>query len=97
MDYFHTGFANARPAWVRRNALETAGTASIDLLYDHDFFLTKARDEKAKVLSAGAGAFNVLNHTNYTSYIGTLSSLRFGQPTASQPGRQLQFSLGYRF
>jgi hypothetical protein len=96
-DYFHTGLGNARPTGVGRNTLEGGGVASLDLLYNHDFFLTKAKDDKAKVLSAGVSAFNVLNRTNYTSYIGTLSSSRFGQPTAALAGRQLQFSVGYRF
>jgi hypothetical protein len=97
-DYFHTGLGNARPAGVGRNTLEGGGVASLDLLYDHDFFLTRARGEdKARVLSAGISAFNVLNRTNFTSYEGTLSSTRFGQPTAALAGRQFQFSIGYRF
>lgn len=96
-DYYHTGLGNARPAGIGRNALQGGGVASLDLLYNHDFFLTKAKDENAKVLSAGVSAFNVLNRTNYTSYIGTLSSPRFGQPTAALAARQLQFSVGYRF
>jgi hypothetical protein len=96
-DYYHTGLGNARPAGVGRNTLQGGGVASLDLLYSHDFFLTHARDEKARILSAGVSAFNVLNHTNFTNYIGTLSSSRFGQPTAALAGRQLQFSVGYRF
>jgi outer membrane receptor protein involved in Fe transport len=96
-DYFHTGLGNARPAGVGRNTLQTGGVASVDLMYDHDFRLTKAKGDNAKILSAGVSAFNVLNRTNYTSYIGTQSSSRFGQPTAALAGRQLQFSLGYRF
>lgn len=96
-DNFHTGLGNARPAGVARNTLETGGVASLDLLYDHDFFITKAKDDNARILSVGVSAFNVLNRTNYTSYIGSLSSSRFGQPTAALAGRQLQFSLGYRF
>lgn len=96
-DYFHTGLGNARPAGIGRNTLQGGGVASLDLLYNHDFYLTRARDDKARILSAGVSAFNVLNRTNYTSYIGTLSSSRFGRPTAALAGRQLQFSLGYRF
>ena len=96
-DYYHTGLGNARPAGVARNTLQGGGVASLDLLYGHDFYLTKARDDKARILSAGVSAFNVLNRTNYTGYIGTLSSSRFGQPTAALAGRQLQFSVGYRF
>jgi hypothetical protein len=96
-DYFHTGLGNARPTGVGRNTLQTGGVASLDLLYGHDFFLTKDKGDNARILSAGVSAFNVLNHTNFTNYIGTLSSSRFGQPTAALAGRQLQFSVGYRF
>jgi hypothetical protein len=96
-DYFHTGLGNARPVGVGRNTLETGGVASLDLLYSHDFFLTKEKGDTARILSAGVSAFNVLNRTNFTSYIGTLSSSRFGEPTAALAGRQLQFSVGYRF
>ncbi len=96
-DYYHTGLGNARPTGVSRNTLQGGGVASLDLLYGHDFYLTKARDDKARILSAGVSAFNVLNRTNYTGYIGTLSSVRFAQPTAALAGRQLQFSVGYRF
>jgi hypothetical protein len=96
-DYYHTGLGNARPAGVPRNALQGGGVASLDLLYNHDFRLTKDKGDKAKILSAGVSAFNVLNHTNFTSYIGTLSSSRFGQPTAALAGRQLQFSVGFQF
>ena len=97
-DYFHTGLGNARPAGVGRNTREGGGVASVDLLYDHDFFLTRQHaEDKARVLSAGISAFNVLNRPNFTNYEGTLSSIRFGQPTAALAGRQLQFSVGYRF
>ncbi len=96
-DYYHTGLGNARPAGVDRNTLQTGGVASLDLLYNHDFRLTKDKGDKAKILSAGVSAFNVLNHPNFTSYIGTLSSSRFGQPTAALAGRQLQFSVGFQF
>ena len=96
-DDYHTGLGNARPTGIDRNTLHAAGTTSIDLLYDHDLYLTKARDEKARILSFGISAFNVFNHTNFTNYIGALTSSRFGQPTSAQSPRQLQFSLGYRF
>jgi hypothetical protein len=96
-DYYHTGLANARPTGVARNTLQGGGVTSLDLLYNHDFRLTKEKGDKAKILSAGASAFNVLNHPNFTSYIGTLSSSRFGQPTAALAGRQLQFSVGFQF
>ena len=96
-DDFHTGLGNARPNGVGRNTLHAGGVASLDLLYDHDFRLTKETGDKAKFLSAGISAFNVLNRTNFTNYIGTLSTSLFEHPTAALAGRQLQFSLGYRF
>ena len=96
-DDFHTGLGNARPAGVGRNTLDASGVASLDVLYNHDFRLTKSTGENAKVLSAGISAFNVLNRTNDTSFIGALTSPLFGRPTAALPGRQLQFALGYRF
>jgi hypothetical protein len=96
-DNFHTGFGNARPSGVGRNTLQGGGTADLDLLWNHDFQLTKSSGDKAKVLSGGISAFNVLNHANFTNYIGALSSSRFGQPTAALPGRQLQLSIGFRF
>jgi hypothetical protein len=96
-DYYHTGLGNARPAGVGRNTLPAGGVASLDLLYSHDFRLTKDTGDKAKILSAGVSAFNVLNHTNFTSYIGALSSPLFGQPTAALAARQIQFSAGFQF
>jgi hypothetical protein len=96
-DYYHTGLGNARPTGVGRNILQGGGVASLDLLYSHDFRLTKETGDKAKILSAGISAFNVLNHANFTSYIGSLSSTLFGHPSAALAGRQFQFSLGYRF
>ena len=96
-DDFHTGLGNARPAGVPRNSLQGGGVAELDLLYSHDFYLTKSHTDNARVFSTGISAFNVLNRTNYTSYIGTLTSPRFGQPTSANAGRQFQFSAGYRF
>jgi outer membrane receptor protein involved in Fe transport len=96
-DYFHTGLGNARPAGLGRNTLQSGGTADLNLTWEHEIRLTKAKGDNAKVLTPGVSAFNVLNNTNYTNYIGTLSSSVFGKPTAAQPGRQVQFTLGFRF
>ena len=96
-DDYHTGLANSRPAGVGRNTLKAGGVATLDLLYNHDFHINRTSGNGAKVLAAGISAFNILNRTNYTSYVGTLSSPLFREPTASLAGRQLQFSAGYRF
>jgi hypothetical protein len=96
-DDYHTGLNNARPAGMRRNTLQSGGTADLDLLWDHDFCVTRAKGDKAKIVSCGISAFNVLNRVNYSGYIGALSSSLFAQPTTALPGRQLQFAVGYRF
>lgn len=96
-DYFHTGLGNARPPGVGRNTLQAGGTADLDLTWEHEAGVTKAKGDKAKVLTPGIAAFNLLNDTNHTGYIGTLSSQLFGRPTAALPGRQVQFALAFRF
>jgi len=96
-DDFHTGIANARPVGVPRNSLQGGGLATLDLLYDREFTLTKDKGDNARVFSAGISAFNVLNHTNYASYIGNLTSPLFRQPTGANPGRQIQMAVGFRF
>ena len=96
-DSYQTGLGNARPAGVRRNTLQAGGTADIDLSWDHDFHLDKVKGDKAKLLSVSVDGFNVLNRTNFLSYIGSVQSQFFRQPTAALPGRQLQFTFGYKF
>jgi hypothetical protein len=82
---------------VGRKTLQGGGTADLDLLWDHDLRLTKAKGDRAKFLNFGVSAFNVLNHANYTNYIGTQGSPLFRQPTAALAGRQLQFGIRYQF
>jgi hypothetical protein len=96
LDTYGTGLANARPAGVPRNSLEGPAFAQLDLRWAKDFFLTHAKD-KGPVTTIGLDAFNALNHTNYTSYIGTLSSPFFGQAVSAYPPRRLQISLRLRF
>ena len=103
-DDYHTGLGNARPAAIGRNTLQAKATADLDLQWEHEFSLTKAKGDDAKVISVGVSFFNVLNHTNFSGYIGSINSVdpvtnasRFMQPTSAQPGRQMQFSIGYRF
>ena len=79
-----------------RNSLEGPAFAQLDLRWAKDFFLTHAKD-KGPVTTIGLDAFNALNHTNYTSYIGTLSSPFFGQAVSAYPPRRLQISLRLRF
>jgi hypothetical protein len=96
-DDYHTGLGNARPAGVGRNTLQAAGSANLDLQWEHDFKLTEGEDDDGKAISIGIASFNVPNHTNYGGYIGAQNSSRFMQPTSTSARRQLEFSAGYRF
>jgi carboxypeptidase family protein len=93
----HDGLANDRPPGVRRNTLEASGYADVDLRLSRDFFLAADRKDKGPTITLSFDAFNVLNHVNYMTYIGDLSSPFFGKPVAAQPTRRLQVSLRFRF
>jgi outer membrane receptor protein involved in Fe transport len=95
LDTYGTGLANARLTGVPRNSLEGPGFVELDLRWAKDFYLTQAKD-KGPVTTIGVDAFNALNHTNYVSYIGTLSSPFFGQAGAAYPPRRLQISLRFK-
>ena len=72
------------------------GTIDLDLNLSHDFPLSKKNNE-AKVISLSLNSFNVLNHPNYVTYIGTVSSPLFGQPVAAQPPRRMQLDVQFKF
>ena len=57
------------------------------------------RFEKASALQAeiAADSFNVFNHVNFTSYIGTLTSPFYGRANSAYPARQIQLSFRLRF
>jgi hypothetical protein len=42
-------------------------------------------------------ADNVFNHVNYNSYISSLNSNRFGEPTSAGAPRRVQVGMGFRF
>jgi hypothetical protein len=96
IDAYGTGLANARPAGVPRNSLEGPAYAQLDLRWAKDFFLTRAKD-KGPFATIGIDAFNALNHANYVSYVGTLTSPFFGHAVAANPPRRLQLSLRFKF
>jgi Carboxypeptidase regulatory-like domain/TonB dependent receptor len=97
-DDFQTNLNNARPNGVGRNTLQGKTTANLDLQWEHEFKLTKpANDDHARVITAGVSAFNVLNHPNFSGYIGAQNSPFFMQPTSAPNGRQIQLSVGFRF
>jgi hypothetical protein len=96
-DDYHVGSATARPFGVGRNTLQGPGYAEYDLRWFRDFKLAKARNEIAPTVTLSMDAFNLLNHTNYTSYIGNLSSPFFGRAVNAQPPRRLQLSARFAF
>jgi len=96
LDAYHTGLFNARPAGVSRNTLEGPTYADLDLRLSRDFFLSKKK-EKGNVVTFSLDAFNILNHVNYTAFVGNLSSAFFGQAVAGFPARRLQLTSRFKF
>jgi hypothetical protein len=96
-DLYRTGLGNARPAGVSRNTLRSGGTADFDALWKHEFRLDRKKSDDQKLITPGISAFNILNHPNFTDYIGNIRSSLFRQPTTALPGRQFQFSLTFQF
>jgi hypothetical protein len=86
-----------RPAGVARNTLQGPGNATLDLRVAHEFLLDRSKKEKGAVIGLSLESFNVLNHTNYVTYIGNLSSPFFGQPVSAFPARRMQAGLRFRF
>jgi hypothetical protein len=91
------GLANDRPINVNRNVGKGRATVGVDVRWYHDFFLQKAAKDKGPAITVAADAFNLLNHVNYTTFGGAMSSPFFGLPVASQPARRLQLSVRFRF
>jgi len=96
-DNYNDGMATARPPGVPRNSLQGPGYADLDLRWSRDFFLTPARKEKGPTITLGLDAFNVINHVNYVTYVGVLSSPFFREPISALPPRRLQVSFRFRF
>jgi len=92
----HDGIINDRPPGVGRNTMHGPGTVGLDLNLSHDFPLSK-RKKESRILSVSLNSFNVLNHPNYLTYIGTISSPLFGQPVAAQPPRRMQLNVQFKF
>lgn len=90
------GILNDRPPGVGRNTMAGPGLIGLDLNLSHDFLLSKAKKE-ARVLSVSLNSFNVLNHPNYLTFIGTQSSPLFGQPVSAQPPRRMQLDVQFKF
>ena len=92
----HDGVVNDRPPGVPRNSLHGPGYADFDLTLSHDFPLKKKTKEAPRV-NVAINSFNILNHTNYVTYIGVLGSPFFGQPVSAQPPRRIQLNVQFKF
>src|SRR5262245_5322922 len=95
VDIYNNARGRARPPGVARNTLEAAGNASLDLRIARDIPLEKGKSERA--LTLGADVFNLTNRVNYGSYVGTIGSPLFRQPTSARPARQVQLSVRFKF
>jgi Carboxypeptidase regulatory-like domain len=96
-DAYHTGLANERPDSVPRNTLQGPGYVDFDLRLSRDFYLSKDKKEKGKVLTIGFDAFDVINRVNYTSFVGNMSSPFFGEAVSAFPTRRLQLTTRFKF
>ena len=92
----HDGILNDRPAGVPRNSMAGPGLINLDLNLSHDFPLSKANKE-TRVFTVSLNSFNVINHPNYVTYIGAVSSPLFGKPVAAQPPRRMQLDVQFKF
>jgi len=80
-----------------RDTLEGPGATRLDLRWSKDFLLGHDQKPNRPAFTLGLDAFNVLNHVNYTTLVGNLSSPFLSTPVASQPARRLQLLLRFRF
>ena len=95
----HDTVATDRPPGITRNAGQATGMAQLDLRCTKLVRLPHLlnREGAAKHFDLSIDAFNVLNHTNYNTYVGVTSSALFGRPVTALPARTVQVSIRYRF
>lgn len=89
--------ANDRPEGVPRNSLQGTTAAIFNVRWAKEIVLGKTTKGEGPSITIAVDAFNVLNRTNFSSFVGNLSSPFFGQPVASRPARQMQLTLGFQF
>ncbi|MBC8167221.1 MAG: TonB-dependent receptor, partial [Bryobacteraceae bacterium] len=91
------GVANDRPEGLERNAGQGPGYLGLDVRWSRELRFRPAAKDKSASLTFSADAFNILNRTNYVTYVGSLSSPLFGGPVAAQPPRRLQLGARFQF
>jgi len=90
------GLSIDRPAGTPRNSLHGPGYAALDLNLTREFSFHKNKEE-GRTLALSLNAFNVLNHPNYLTYVGVISSPLFDHPVEANPGRRMQLNLEWKF
>jgi hypothetical protein len=87
------------PGNIGRNTGIGPGWADVDLRFTKKFILRKAADktEATREVEFRFDAFDLLNQTNYKTYVGTVTSPLFGLPNAAFPSRELQIGLRVSF
>jgi hypothetical protein len=93
------GVVNDRRAGGARNTLHGPGLINLDLNVSHDFTFKPKSDKQKDVptLTVSINSFNILNHPNYVTYVGVVTSPFFGQPVAANPPRRTQLDLEFKF
>ena len=93
------GVVNDRPAGFARNTLHGPGLINLDLNVSHDFSFKPKSDKQKDVptLTISVNSFNILNHPNYVTFVGVVTSPFFGQPVSANPPRRTQLNLEFKF
>lgn len=73
------------------------GYVGLHVRWSRDFYPAGAKKYKGATVTLGLDAFNVLNHVNYSGYVGVQTSPFFTQPVSTLPVRRLQASFRIRF
>ena len=70
---------------MSRNAGQGPRYLGLDVRWFREFQLRASAKDKLPTATCSLDAFNLLNRTNYVTYVGALSSPLFGSPVAAQP------------
>ena len=96
-DPFGDGLFNARPAGVARNTQNLPPYVDVDMRWGHDWHLTASKEDESPKLGFSAGAFNLLNHANWSGVDPVLTASDFGQVTSVTPPRRIQLAMRFEF
>ena len=97
-DNNHDSVANDRPAGLTRNTENGPGLLQLDARQSCPACGGRRIATVAPPTSHfSVDAFNVLNHTNYPSYVGVITSPHFDKANTALPAITLQLSVTYRF